>query len=127
MHRSTAAAGLAITAAARRRRCPTRTSATHSPSPFHRWQRFSSSLNSETPPPRVVIESVRPEVDCGRYAVKRAIGDEVVVEADVFTDGHDAVVAELLYRHETQKDWRVVPMEFRYNDHWVAAFRVEKL
>src|ERR671925_705504 len=127
MHRSTAAAGLAITAAARRRRCPTRTSATHSPSPFHRWQRFSSSLNSETPPPRVVIESVRPEVDCGRYPVKRAIGDEVLVEADVFTDGHDAVVAELLYRQLGAADWKTVPMEFLGNDHWRGSFRVAEL
>jgi len=51
----------------------------------------------------------------------------VLVEADVFTDGHDAVVAELLFKHETERDWRVLPMEFRHNDHWAAEFRVEKL
>ena len=51
----------------------------------------------------------------------------MLVEADVFTDGHDAVVAEMLYRYEGERDWRVVPMEFRHNDHWAAAFRVEKL
>ena len=70
---------------------------------------------------------MRPQVDNGRYPVKRAIGDEVLVEADVFTDGHDAVVAEMLYKHEKDKDWNVVRMEFRHNDHWAAAFRVEKL
>jgi starch synthase (maltosyl-transferring) len=70
---------------------------------------------------------VRPQVDGGRYPVKRALGDEVLVEADVFGDGHDAVVAELLFKHETEKDWRVVPMEFRHNDHWAASFRAEKL
>ena len=59
--------------------------------------------------------------------MKRAVGDEVKVEADVFTDGHDAVVAELLFRREDAHDWRIVPMEFLGNDHWTASFRVEEL
>jgi starch synthase (maltosyl-transferring) len=70
---------------------------------------------------------VRPQVDGGRHPVKRAIGDEVLVEADVFTDGHDAVVAELLFKFQKDKEWKTVPMEFRHNDHWAASFRVEKL
>jgi starch synthase (maltosyl-transferring) len=70
---------------------------------------------------------VRPQVDSGRYPIKRAVGDEVVVKADVFGDGHDAVVAELLYKYSEDKAWKTVPMEFRHNDHWAAAFRVEKL
>ena len=59
--------------------------------------------------------------------MKRAIGDEVLVEADVFTDGHDAVVAELLWRHAGARDWQVVPMQFLGNDHWSASFRVAEL
>jgi len=59
--------------------------------------------------------------------VKRAIGDEVLVEADVFTDGHEAVVAELLWRHAGARDWQVVPMQFLGNDHWSASFRVAEL
>jgi len=59
--------------------------------------------------------------------VKRAIGDEIVVEADVFTDGHDAVVAELLHRKAGASDWKVVAMEFLGNDHWRASFRVSEL
>src|SRR5580765_7167200 len=98
MPRSTAAAAWATSAAPRRRRCLTKASVTRSPSPFLHSQFFFSSLNKETPPPRVVIESVRPQVDCGRYPVKRVVGERVVVEADVFTDGHDAVVAEMLWR-----------------------------
>ena len=69
---------------------------------------------------------MRPEVDGGRYPVKRAVGEQVVVEADVFADGHDAVACELLYRFYSDKDWVRVPMEFRHNDHWRAAFTVEK-
>ena len=55
------------------------------------------------------------------------MGDAVVVEADVFTDGHDAVVAELLFRKENETEWHVAPMQFLGNDHWTGSFRVEEL
>jgi starch synthase (maltosyl-transferring) len=75
----------------------------------------------------VVIESVRPQVDGGRYPIKRAVGDEVLVEADVFADGHDAVACELLWKFQDEKEWHRLPMDFRLNDHWAASFTVEKL
>ncbi|HKQ27133.1 MAG TPA: alpha-1,4-glucan--maltose-1-phosphate maltosyltransferase, partial [Burkholderiales bacterium] len=78
-------------------------------------------------PARVVIESVRPQVDGGRYPIKRVVGEEVIVEADVFADGHDAIACELLWKFEQESEWRAVPMEFRLNDHWVGAFTVEAL
>jgi starch synthase (maltosyl-transferring) len=78
-------------------------------------------------PARVVIESVRPQVDGGRYPVKRVLGEEVLVEADVFADGHDQVVCDLLWRFQEEDEWKVAAMEFRHNDHWAAAFTVEKL
>jgi len=59
--------------------------------------------------------------------VKRAVGDEVAVEADVFTDGHDAVVAQLMFREHGAAQWKTIPMTFLGNDHWTASFRVEKL
>jgi len=49
---------------------------------------------------RVVVEAVKPEIDGGRFPIKRVIGEEVVVEADIFADGHDALSALLLYRKE---------------------------
>ena len=78
-------------------------------------------------PARVVIESVRPQVDGGRYTIKRVIGEEVLVEVDVFADGHDQVACELLWKFEEERQWHAVAMEFRFNDHWVAPFMVEKL
>jgi starch synthase (maltosyl-transferring) len=78
-------------------------------------------------PARVVIESVRPQVDGGRYPVKRVLGEEVLVEVDVFADGHDQVTCELLCKFQEEREWHVVPMEFRHNDHWAAAFTVEQL
>jgi starch synthase (maltosyl-transferring) len=95
-------------------------------------ERFSSNLGSAEPglaahPPRVIVESVRPEVDCGRFPVKRVLGEEVRVEADVFADGHDAVVCELLFKHKDDSAWQSTPMEFFQNDHWAASFTVERL
>jgi starch synthase (maltosyl-transferring) len=78
-------------------------------------------------PARVVIESVRPQVDGGRYPIKRVLGEEVLVEADVFADGHDQVACELLWKFEEEREWHAVAMAFRFNDHWVAPFTVEKL
>ena len=78
-------------------------------------------------PARVVIESVRPQVDGGRYPIKRALGEEVLVEADVFADGHDAVACELLWKYEDEGEWHAVPMDFRFNDHWAASFSVRQL
>ena len=76
---------------------------------------------------RAVIESITPQVDGGRYPVKRVVGEEVVVEADAFADGHDALVCRLRYRHESEAHWREVPMTALGNDRWRGAFTVEKL
>ncbi len=61
-------------------------------------------------PLRVVIGAVTPELDGGRYAIKRIEGERVVVEADLFADGHDVVVARLLHRRVGESAWDAVPM-----------------
>jgi starch synthase (maltosyl-transferring) len=76
---------------------------------------------------RVMIEGVTPEIDAGRFPIKRIAGDRVVVEADVFTDGHDALSCLLLYRHESAGEWTEVPMEPLVNDRWRAELRVAEL
>jgi starch synthase (maltosyl-transferring) len=86
----------------------------------------SSSLNKAAPP-RVVIESVRPEVDGGRYPVKRALGEQVRVECDAFADGHDAVLCELLWKFAGEDSWQAMAMEFLHNDHWAGSFTVDRL
>ncbi len=78
-------------------------------------------------PQRVVIEGVEPEVDCGRFAIKRIAGDRVVVEADVFTDGHDELTAIILYRHEDDPSWSEMPMVPLVNDRWRAEFSAPRL
>ena len=79
------------------------------------------------PPGRVVIEGVTPEVDGGRFPAKRIIGDNVVVEADIFADGHDSLAGALLYRHESDADWKQVSLEPLVNDRWRGSFRVDRL
>jgi starch synthase (maltosyl-transferring) len=76
---------------------------------------------------RVVVERVRPEIDCGAFPAKRIIGESVVVEADIFTDGHDLVVGELLYRHVREEAWRRQPMKLLGNDRWRGEFPATEL
>ena len=76
---------------------------------------------------RVVIEGVYPEIDAGRFPIKRTVGEEVEVEADVFADGHDALSAVLLFRWAGDPEWSQVPMEELVNDRWQARFPVTRL
>jgi starch synthase (maltosyl-transferring) len=76
---------------------------------------------------RVVVEAVQPQIDCGRFPIKRVVGDEVVVSADVHADGHDVVAAALLYRKAGQGSWREVRMTALGNDRWRARFVVDEL
>lgn len=75
---------------------------------------------------RVVIERVRPEIDEGRFPIKRVVGQSVVVEADVFTDGHDEIAGMIRYRHEREHEWTEVALTFVENDRWRASFNVRE-
>jgi starch synthase (maltosyl-transferring) len=76
---------------------------------------------------RVVIEGIKPEIDSGRFPIKRIVGDSVTVEADVFGDGHDHVYARLLYKKEGDAAWHSVYMESITNDRWTADFPVTEI
>jgi starch synthase (maltosyl-transferring) len=58
----------------------------------------------------VIIEQVRPEIDCGRHPIKREVGDLLEVEATIFKEGHDRIAAVLLLRAEGEERWREFPM-----------------
>ncbi|MFC4171473.1 maltotransferase domain-containing protein [Microvirga sp. GCM10011540] len=75
---------------------------------------------------RVIIESVLPEIDNGRSAVKRVAGDVMEVTADIFTDGHDKFNAALLYRMCGESTWHQAPMAFVDNDRWAGRFPLER-
>ncbi len=76
---------------------------------------------------RVVIEAVEPELDGGRFSIKRVTGESVIVEADIFADGHDHVAAVLLYRWAGEAEWISVPMTPLGNDRWQAEFPCSSL
>ncbi len=76
---------------------------------------------------RVVIEGVYPQIDCGELPIKRVVGEKVVVEADIFTDGHDSIDAQLLYRKVTEGEWRREWMTDVVNDRMRAEFTIEQL
>jgi len=68
--------------------------------------------------PSVVIDNLQPLLDCGRSAIKRIVGEDLVVEADIFKDGHDVVAAVLKWRVVGKRAWRETPMTFVDNDRW---------
>ncbi len=76
---------------------------------------------------RVIIESVTPQIEGGRYDIKRVVGESVIVGATIIGDGHDVVQASLQYKHEKARKWHEVRMEAGHNDHWQASFTVDKL
>jgi starch synthase (maltosyl-transferring) len=74
--------------------------------------------------PAAVIENLEPLIEGGRYPIKRVIGEDVVVEADVFKDGHDIVAAVLKWRIVGQPKWHETAMHFVDNDRWRGVFSV---
>jgi starch synthase (maltosyl-transferring) len=76
---------------------------------------------------RVIIDRVEPEIDGGRFPIKRVVGEQVKVEADVFTDGHDVLRCLLLWRREGDRQWSEVEMETLPNDLFSAEFTVPEM
>jgi starch synthase (maltosyl-transferring) len=76
---------------------------------------------------RVVIDAVAPEIDGGRFPIKRTVGESVVVEADVFADGQDVLAGVLMYRREEAAGWTEEPLVPVGNDRWRAEFVVTEV
>ena len=89
---------------------------------------------------RVIVEHVRPEIDCGRFPIKRTPGERVVVTAAIHADGHDVLAAALWYRQvehppegaaasvagafDAAAGWQEATMVPLGNDEWVGMFTV---
>src|SRR5687768_3124148 len=105
---------------------------------------------------RVVIERLRPQIDAGRFPIKRTVGDKVAVTVDMFVDGHDLLAGVLKYRRvpagrpaaepalqaraprrpgpasseasaDPAQPWTEIPLTLLDNDSWGASFRVTEL
>src|SRR5213592_4511716 len=73
----------------------------------------------------VVIEHVSPELDAGRFPIKREVGDVLRVSADVFAEGHDALAAVVRWRRVGEAAWRETAMRLVDNDRWAGEFPLE--
>jgi starch synthase (maltosyl-transferring) len=76
---------------------------------------------------RIVIDNVAPSIDGGRFPAKRVIGESIGIEADVFTDGHELLAVELLWRAADEKEWRRVHMQLINNDRWQATVAPDRI
>ncbi|MBV8412309.1 MAG: alpha-1,4-glucan--maltose-1-phosphate maltosyltransferase [Alphaproteobacteria bacterium] len=92
--------------------------------PRRQERRAANAAAARSP---LVIERVTPQVAGGPFAVKRVIGRSIVVEADVFADGHDLLAAELLWRAADEKDWQRVRMVALGNDRWRATMMPKRI
>lgn len=94
-------------------------------------------LPTDDRPRRAVVDGVQPQVDGGRFPIKRTTGERVEVFADVFVDGHDRLAAVLRYRLADapegrpdipqDRSWREVRMAPAGEDRWSASFMVDVL
>ncbi len=75
---------------------------------------------------RVAIENVTPDVERGRFAVKRIVGDTIVVEADAFTYGHDEIAVRLDHRRRGKHRWQSTWMQPLGNDRWRGELTAER-
>nr|MDQ3327340.1 alpha-1,4-glucan--maltose-1-phosphate maltosyltransferase [Chloroflexota bacterium] len=74
---------------------------------------------------RISIPEVRPHLSCGRYAIKRVLGDTLRITADVIKEGHDTLAAEARYR-PTGAAWQSMPMTYSFNeDEWSGEIPLE--
>lgn len=75
----------------------------------------------------MIIEGIAPCVDDGRFPAKRVVGDVIVIEADIFADGHDLLSAVMLHRHESDSTPVETRMTMLVNDRWRAELAVDRL
>ncbi len=73
----------------------------------------------------MVVVNIRPEIDGGRFPIKRIVGDRVAVSATVIADGHDVLRCLLLVHAVGAQQLNEIPMEPGDNDTWTAEFAVE--
>src|SRR6478672_7352204 len=86
-----------------------------------------TSAVREAPPAATVIEEVLPQVDGGRFAIKRVAGELVTVTASCFAHGHERVACVVRYRGPGDAGWHEVPMEALGNDAFSASISVDRV
>jgi starch synthase (maltosyl-transferring) len=75
---------------------------------------------------RIIIENVKPQLDGGAFYIKRIVNQNVLVSANVFSDGHDVIACCVKFKHDLEKKWSEVRMSPTENDEWSVDFKVTK-
>ena len=104
----------------------TRTTTRRAAAAALREQQFEPASDEVGTRRSIVIERVEPQIDGGRHAVKRVVGDTLRVTADIFADGHDLLDAALLVRAEDETGWTETPMRLIDNDRWSGAVALSR-
>jgi starch synthase (maltosyl-transferring) len=81
---------------------------------------------TKQPPARIQIQAIEPIVDCGRYPIKRVVGERVEVYATVFKDGHDVLNGAVRVRAPGEKKWRDEALINYGNDRWGGSFVADR-
>ncbi|HEY3922373.1 MAG TPA: alpha-1,4-glucan--maltose-1-phosphate maltosyltransferase [Gaiellaceae bacterium] len=76
------------------------------------------------PQSRIRIMELRPQLDCGQFAVKRTVGERVHVSVTIVRDGHDVLGASLLYRGPGKRRFASTPLEPVGNNVFAGSFEV---
>ncbi|CAM3100883.1 alpha amylase [Ectopseudomonas mendocina] len=92
------------------------------PSPQHADQTVRHAIAQ----PRIAIEAVQPIIEGGRFASKCLSGRPLPVSAVIFSDGHEQLAADLLWRAGGEATWQRTPMQALGNDHWSAELRIDQ-
>lgn len=87
----------------------------------------NAGVSDATVAPRIIVEGIEPRIDSGDFPIKRVVGDWLVIEADIFTDGHEKIAAEMLFKAADEISWTRVPMEPLLNDRWVARILLQRV
>jgi len=76
---------------------------------------------------RIAIEAIYPEIDGGRFPIKRILGDTVPVWVDIFCDGHEVIACHILYRAQDEDSWRTARLRHYDNDRWTGGFVIDRI
>ena len=75
---------------------------------------------------RTIIDHVHPQINQGRFPIKRVVGERVAVDAKIFGDSHDYLRALIEYRKAGADTWEFMEMEEAPNDLWTGSFTVQE-
>jgi len=75
---------------------------------------------------RIIIETVKPEINGGLFPVKRIVGEKLKVISHIYSDGYDLISAQVVYKRKAEKKWNFIPMTPLGNDVWEAEFKVKE-